>query len=361
MERLNQKILESLSVERDVSLVGPAGCEPFAGDATHATGTSIKPLGWFLGASAVKALVRAILSRPGIVFAGSGLAAPIARLCAWCVGARAVVYLHGLDIVVPSRLYQRVWLPFIRRCDLVIVNSRHTAGLAEQAGVRPERIRVVNPGAALPPSDEGALARFRARHGLGEGPILLSVGRFTRRKGLAEFVERALPEIARRQPGVKLAIVGDEAGDALHGARGAERRRIESAAEAASVAAQVVFLGRLDDEALSDAYFAADAHVFPVLDVPGDVEGFGMVALESAAHGLRSIAFGLGGIPDAIAEPQSGFLVCPGDYPAFCERVLASIQGSRDAQAREAARGFASSRDWNHFGIALRAALGAVR
>jgi phosphatidylinositol alpha-1,6-mannosyltransferase len=88
----------------------------------------------------------------------------------------------------------------------------------------------------------------------------------------------------------------------------------------------VRLLGKFDDATLEAAYFAADAHVFPVLDLPGDVEGFGMVALEAAAHGLPSIAFAVGGVPDAVAEGTTGRLVGARAYGAFSEAIIQALR-----------------------------------
>src|SRR3546814_16851853 len=64
-----------------------------------------------------------------------------------------------------------------------------------------------------------------------------------------------------------------------------------------------MFLGTITvDALLSVVYKAASAHIFPVREIPGDPEGFGMVAVEAAAHGVPTIAFATGGIVDAVAE-----------------------------------------------------------
>jgi phosphatidylinositol alpha-1,6-mannosyltransferase len=288
------------------------------------------------------------------VLAGSGLAAPLALLAARSVGARAAVYLHGLDVVVASRTYQALWLPCIRRCDLALVNSANTAALARERGVPAQRLRVLHPGTEMPVLDRAAAAAFRARHGLGERPLLLSVGRLTQRKGLAEFVTQALPAILRRHPDALLATIGDEASDALHTRAGSERERILAAADAAGVGAHLRFLGRCSDADLSAAYQAADVHAFPVRDLPGDVEGFGMVALESAAHGLPTVAFRVGGVPEAGRAGVTGALVAPGDYAAFADAIAAQLERGRDAASEAACRGFAAGLRWEVFGARLR-------
>lgn len=359
MERLNRHMLAELEQDWRLALCGPAGCGSFAPGATVETSeTAIRPLWRFLAVSMAKSVWLTLRLRPGLVVAGSGLTAPLAWLCARLVGARLVAYVHGLDIVVENRIYQWLWLPFIRACDLLLANSGHTARLAVARGVRPERLALLHPGASVPALDPAAAMEFRAGHGLGERPLLLSVGRITKRKGLAEFVAGALPAIAAKRPSVLLLVIGDEASDALLGSTVSERERILSAARAAGIENNLRFLGYCDETTLNAAYQAADCHVFPVLDLPGDVEGFGMVALESAAHGLQTVAFAVGGVPDAIAEGCSGFLVEPDHYPALADAVLSVLAEPVRAGTVAACRDFALAHDWNAFGKRLRLLVG---
>src|SRR6185312_7009210 len=108
-------------------------------------------------------------------------------------------------------------------CDLVIVNSANTARLAQGRGVPPANMHVLHPGTDLPTLDAEAARDFRQRNSFGQRPLLLSVGRLTQRKGLAEFVEKSLPGIALCHPDVLLLVIGDEASDALHARAGSER------------------------------------------------------------------------------------------------------------------------------------------
>ncbi len=96
---------------------------------------------------------------------------------------------------------------------------------------------------------------------------------------------------------------------------------IQKQAEKSGVAGHIIFLGAVNDKTLATAYNAANLHVFPVRHIPGDPEGFGMVAIEAAAHGLPTVAFAMGGVVEAVAQGQSGYLVLPGDYLAFSEGV----------------------------------------
>lgn len=354
MERVNQHLLIELARVWRVSLCGPGGSGNAATGAESVAESRLKPLWRFLLGTAWRAFLMARRLRPKIVLAGSGLSAPMAWLAARSSGAKLVVYLHGLDVIAPSRIYQMLWLPFIRACDFVLVNSENTGRLAREHGVVAGKISVLHPGTDIPDLDPAGGLVFREKYELGQRPLLLSVGRFTRRKGLAEFVALALPTIAAKQPDVLLLIIGEEASDALHGASGSERGRILEAARKAGVEGNLRFLGRCDEAALHSAYLAADCHVFPVLDLPGDVEGFGMVALESAAHGLRTVAFAVGGVSDAVEAGQTGELIVPGDYAAFARAVSAQLAAPATAERLAACRRFAEGKSWDRFGERLR-------
>lgn len=355
MEQLNRRVFAALETRYQVGLVGPRGCSAHVPATTCTIEVAHQSLPKFL-AGALAAAVRAARSlRPGLVVAGSGLLAPHARLVARIGSAPYAVYVHGLDIVVRHPVYRLGWLPAIRAADRVVANSRHTANLAIAAGVSADRIRIVSPGAEPIPMRAVDCGRWRAASGIGDGPLLLSVGRLTTRKGLPAFIRDVMPRLVERFPNLTLAIVGNEARDALKAAAGSERERILEATRAAGVMAHVRLLGGLSDEALGQAFGCADLHVFPVLELPGDVEGFGMVALEAAAHGVPTVGYAVGGVPDAVEQGVSGELVAAGDAPALGDAITRWLSGSRDT--REACRAFVERNSWTEFNRKLLAAL----
>lgn len=359
MERLNQHLLASLQPEWSTAICGPQGCGEYVPAETEVKQSELKPLARFLMATLHRAMRLAWARKPEWVIAGSGLTAPIAWLAARSVRRRVAVYLHGLDIVASSRIYQWFWLPFIRHCDLVLVNSTNTGRLATANGVPPNRIHVLHPGTELPLLDERMAEDFRRRFNLGKRPLLLTVGRLTQRKGLAAFVTKALPSIVSRHPDTLLLIIGDEAGEALQSRSGSERERILAAAHASGVEKHVFFLGRCDEATLTAAYQASNVHIFPVLELPGDVEGFGMVALEAAAHGLRTVAFAVGGVPDAVEDGVTGRLIAPNNYDDFVAAVISEFELVHDATVINGCIQFAASKAWPIFGKRLRDLLSA--
>lgn len=323
MERLNWHMADELSKQAEVHIIGPSGAAALKPKATRLSEVPLKPLPLFLLLTFLKGLWIALRWKPDVILAGSGLTAPIAWLLSKLCGARSAAYLHGLDITANSRIYRWIWRPTFKKLDRVIVNSTPTRALAIAAGVRSSQIEIVHPGVSMPsgPQLPQSIAAFKERHGLTGKKILLSVGRLTTRKGLREFVDKALPTIVKAEPDTVLVVIGDAPNNSL-GAGIQTVQSIKDQAKQSGVAEHIKFLGVITDDLLATACEAADVHVFPVLHIPDDPEGFGMVAIEAAAHGVPTVAFATGGIIDAVREGESGHLIAPGNYPALAQAVL---------------------------------------
>jgi phosphatidylinositol alpha-1,6-mannosyltransferase len=168
----------------------------------------------------------------------------------------------------------------------------------------------VNP---QPEPGPAAIADFRRMAAVSPNqPVILSVGRLVKRKGIAWFVQHVLPRVPADTIYV---VIGD----------GKEMDVIRDAASAAGAADRVRLLGRVSDDILAAAYRRANIFVMPNIPVPEDIEGFGLVALEAAASGLPVVASRLEGITDALQHECNGFLVSPlaaDDYIAAISRLL---------------------------------------
>lgn len=355
MERLNQHLVHELGQVCDMVIVGPHGAECYFPDVLSVVDCSASPISKFLVCASVQAVRAARRFRPSLILAGSGANAMPAWLAAGATGARWGIYLHGLDILADNYLYQKLMLPIIRKADFYLVNSNATAHVAGKAGIPDERINILHPGVkcpeAIPTAD--AVNNWKRSVGLDGRKVLLAVGRLTRRKGLVQFIEKALPAIVEKYPTATLTIVGSEPKNAINkDATGFAA--LKSVARATGVQEYVGFLGSVDDASLSLAYCAASLHVFPVLELPGDMEGFGMVSIEAAAHGRPTVAFHAGGVADAICPGVSGDLVPPGDYVQFSKSCVDWLEKSADLSTQEACRRFARQFDWAEFGEILR-------
>jgi glycosyltransferase involved in cell wall biosynthesis len=79
----------------------------------------------------------------------------------------------------------------------------------------------------------------------------------------------------------------------------------------------------------------------PNVVIPGDMEGFGLVALEAAVTGLPVVAARLDGIVDAVHDGKNGLLVETGDAAGFTNAVLEVLEYS--PKQRGAIRGYTLS------------------
>ncbi len=266
--------------------------------------------------------------------------APLGLILSRLTGRRWGLTAHGLDILYPRRIYQAVVLPCVRRADVVIAISQAAREACLAKGVAPARCRVIPVGVHAPedPPDR-YLAQERLRLALmlelRDRPVLLTVGRLVPRKGVAWFVREVLPLLAQANPSTIYLIVGD----------GPERPTVRRVVRERKMHERVVLLGRVPDDILADLYAAATLFVMPNIPVAGDMEGFGIVALEAASRGLPVVASRLDGIPDAVVDGKNGILVPPLDPKAWASAIhqLLSDGGAR-AELAARAREFTRSR-----------------
>ncbi|MBN7795480.1 glycosyltransferase family 4 protein [Parahaliea mediterranea] len=325
MERMMHEVVHGLAEYADVSVIGPQGCSQYLPKSVNVREAPSSLLG-FLLISSLKAIRICREQKFSIIIGGSGLVGPNLVLLKKVFRVRTAVFLHGLDVIAPSRIYQGIFIPSIRRTDRIFANSRNTCRLAAERDIPQNKMTVINPGCHPPdPAAHSRVEAFRTKHRLGDKLCLLFVGRMTERKGLSLFITNALPGILEEHPEALLLIVGDDASDALNST--GEKAKVLHNLDLLTPEqrSRVQFLGQVCDDELNTSYATASVHIFPVLDIPGDVEGFGMVAIEAASYGTPTVAFDVGGVSDAVGK-QNGQLVAAGDYNAFKRAITDTLR-----------------------------------
>ncbi len=96
----------------------------------------------------------------------------------------------------------------------------------------------------------------------------------------------------------------------------------------AEVGRRVFLAGELSYPDVLDAYSGADVFVFPSIS-----EAFGIPVVEAMSAGMPVIASRVGGIPELVADGESGLLVEPDDPQSLADALL---ELARDAGRRSA-------------------------
>jgi phosphatidyl-myo-inositol dimannoside synthase len=271
-----------------------------------------------------------------------GTAAWIARFMG---GAPYAVICHGLDVRLAFAYPRRRWL-FRRVCrgaKLVVANSESTARDL-RALVPGLHILILTPGVSARHTVTREVARMRL--GIQEHEeVILAVGRLVKRKAFTTLLESS--EYLRDRENLKIVIVGD----------GPERGEIEQLSEHLKHPVQIVT--EATDADVDEWYAAGDVFCLPVREVKNDVEGFGIVFLEAALHGLPVVAGKSGGIEEAVLDGKTGLLVAPDDPKALAEslrRLLSDPELRRkmgEAGRERVLKDFQWNERWKKFSEAM--------
>lgn len=352
MERLNWHIADELSKDHDVTMISHTEAKRQAPQNVNFYGVQLNPLPLFLVLAFIKTFWVCLIQRPDILFAGSGLTAPIVTFWAKIFRKKSIVYIHGLDIGTNKKLYNLLWIPFIQSASKIIANSSPTYNICLKKGISEKKLSIIHPGVSFPPKprDEQLIQKLKNQYDLYDKKILISVGRLTERKGLNEFIDLSFSEIVKNTPNTVLVIIGDTPKQSLN-KNLQSKELILATAKKYDAENNIIFTGNIsDDEVLSSFYYLADLHIFPVKHLPEDPEGFGMVAIEAAAHGTPTVAFATGGIVDAVKQNESGWLVERDNYEALAKQTITAL---RHSKRTDQCQSFAKQFEWKSFGCNL--------
>jgi phosphatidyl-myo-inositol dimannoside synthase len=277
-----------------------------------------------------------------------GAAAPLALMAGALRDAgvqRTVATTHGHEIWWSTVPMTRPAMRAIgQRNDTVTFLGEYCRRRIAPALTRPARRRMRQ----LTPGVDDAVFRpgagrdaVRARHGLGDRPVVVCVSRMVARKGQDVLVD-ALPAIRRRIPGAALLLVGD----------GPHRAAVEKMVTERGLQEDVVLAGRIPWEQTPAYYDAGDVFAMPTRTRLGGLEpeALGICYLEAAATGLPVVAGDSGGAPDAVLDGENGFVVDGRAVEQVADRVATLLNDAALAR-RFGMRGRAWVREkwlWDH-------------
>ncbi|GHH46428.1 D-inositol-3-phosphate glycosyltransferase [Streptomyces candidus] len=239
----------------------------------------------------------------------------------------------------------------VRAADRLIANTAEEADeLVRFYEADPGNVAVVHPGVNLDrfrpsPKDTGTLrpggapsgrAAARARLGLPQDAFIpLFAGRIQPLKA-PDVLLRAVAVLLAEDPSLRtklvVPVVGGPSGSGM-----AKPEKLQKLAARLGIADVVRFRPPVGQDRLADWFRAAS-----VLVMPSYSESFGLVAIEAQATGTPVVAAAVGGLPVAVRDGRTGFLV-EGHDPAAYARVLrrfvdrpALVDSMGEAAARHA-------------------------
>jgi glycosyltransferase involved in cell wall biosynthesis len=140
---------------------------------------------------------------------------------------------------------------------------------------------------------------------------LLCVGRHTEKKGIDTLLT-AFARIARKYPDVSLIQVG----------AGSLTAKLKALARTHGIEDRVWFLGNQPHESVLHLMQGAEIFVLPSQTARnGDAEALGIVFNEASACGIPVVSTLHGGIPEAVLEGETGFLVPERDDLALAGKL----------------------------------------
>jgi len=152
--------------------------------------------------------------------------------------------------------------------------------------------------------------------------VVAAITRITAGKGLPEFIRMAAT-VSQRYPKVVFLVVGNEGPDG-----GTLTQELRDLVHSLDLDEYVIFTGWRDD--IPAVIQCVDIFVHCPTTF---IEGLARTCLETMALGIPAVVSENGGMPDAVINGVTGFVVPPGDVADMAESVLALLEN--ESRCRE--------------------------
>ncbi|MFY0689752.1 MAG: glycosyltransferase family 4 protein [Cyclobacteriaceae bacterium] len=247
--------------------------------------------------------------------------------------------IHGLDAVFQVAPYQWWFRNLLRKFWHIIAVSKETRSLCMDAGIPADRVTFI--ANACDFNDPQELDKqfpdwisSKLNKDLGNYHLLVSIGRPVVRKGFSWFARHVLPQL---RDNVLYLIVGPETQTSktlTFLKRMLPKRMFWLFCQFAGIPTdffelqelarkddRLILLGKLEQKWLDQLLMHCDLFVMPNLKIPGDFEGFGLVAQEAVVKGALCLAAEVDGIPSAIQNDQNGLLIEVGNAEVWVKNI----------------------------------------
>jgi len=205
--------------------------------------------------------------------------------CTNCVGFKGMIY---------EKLRKIIYRTLLKRISLFITPSIYLNNFLVEAGFQP--IQTVYNGINL--------FKFSKVNNFDR---LLYVGRMSRDKGV-EYLLKAMPDIIKQFPKVKLILLGD----------GPDKDYFINLSKKLDIINNLNFLGSVNKEEIKKQFDECSIVIVPSVFS----EAFGLVVVESMSVGRPVIGTTSGALPELIENDKTGYIIPSKNSHILAEKVI---------------------------------------
>lgn len=288
-------------------------------------------------------ILRTLELHPNIqlIHFNDGLIASLALFHSGYKHLKRVVTLHGLDVVFPLRYFQKKILPRFNEYDHIITVSSATAKAAIRRGISEDKITVIKNGvdhdiAKSRPAPLEQIKHYYPQIDLNK-KYMVTLGRPVKRKGFAWLLREVVPQMPSDFQLLMIGPFNQKASFTekilrllpkkifhlitLFLGYPSDESEIRKLLQEPIIDSRVKHLGKVPFQHLQSLLGHASAFLMPNIQVPGDMEGFGLVCLEASVAGTLVLASSLEGITDAVQHQKNGILLPSNDSDRWVDQL----------------------------------------
>lgn len=248
-------------------------------------------------------------------------------------GRPLVASLRGTDILIDRSIgygrrtnpvFDRALRALLKGADRTLYFSEFMREQGLSLGARPDATRVIRKGVDLRQfTQAGDRAGLKRQLGLGDGPVILTVGGLIPRKGVHHVLDAL--GLLHDKHRFTFVVCGD----------GPERTALDEQSGRLGLGERTRFAGRVDRATIPSYFAAADIFV-----LASTMEAAGNVLFEAMASACPVVCTNAGGPQEYVANGKTGFVVPVGDIEGLAARIgrLLSDPALREGMGQEGRR-----------------------
>lgn len=250
-----------------------------------------------------------------VIHSHSSKAGALARAVGLFLSAKQVYTPHAFYSMTrgAKSIYGRIesWLSHISDA-IIVLSSVEEKHARDELGINPKKLYLIPNGITI--DYPATRASARKMLGYAEGDKLIGfIGRFAPQKNVPRLIV-AFSEVARKNPELQLALVGDVEG----------RLDVESALDQYKVS---------DKTRIFHGYKGRDVvPAFDVLVCASNYEGFALVFLEALAAGVPIVTTPVGGAHETVINGKTGFMSMDFTAPSLADALRKFMALTPDEQ-----------------------------